>query len=223
MNKTFFGSPVVPEGMRHTLPDYGQSYPWSNKVITSIIEKQPDWIRNKLMSPIEFENYIRAYTGSIGGFVLDIMDVNSDLFSDTKRPDKRWDELPWIKRFFSFDPAKYTRAEAEFYKLKKRSSQAINQFRKFKDEFKTELLQDFLESQENRELLALSPRLERWGKIISELNKQRNQIYNAPNMSGTRKRELLNMIERKSGNIFDKIMNELEGKNLDVLDDTIFQ
>ena len=42
-------------------------------------------------------------------------------------------------------------------------------------------------------------------------------------MSGTRKRELLNMIERKSGNIFDKIMNELEGKNLDVLDDTIFQ
>jgi len=223
MNKTFFGSPVVPEGMRHTLPDYGQSYPWSNKVITSIIEKQPDSIRNKLMSPIEFENYIRAYTGSIGGFILDIMDINSDLFSDTKRPDKRWDELPWIKRFFSFEPAKYTRAEAEFYKLKKRSSQAINQFRKFKDEFKTELLQDFLESQENRELLALSPRLERWGKIISDLNKQRNQIYNAPDMSGARKRDLLNMIERKSGKIFDKIMNELEGKNLDVLDDTIFQ
>ena len=31
------------------------------------------------------------------------------------------------------------------------------------------------------------------------------------------------MIERKSGKIFDKIMNELEGKNLDVLDNTVFE
>ena len=223
MNKTFFGSPVVPEGMRHTLPDYGQSYPWSNKIITSVIEAQPDYIRDKLMSPIEFENYIRAYTGTIGGFVLDIMDETSDLFSNTKRPDMRLDEFPWLKRFLSLEPAKYTRAEAEFYELKKKASQAINQYRKFKDEFKTEALKDFLDNKENQELLALSPRLERWGSIISNLNAQRNQIYNTPNMSGAKKRELLNMIERKSGKIFDKIMNELEGKNLDVLDDTIFE
>ena len=88
---------------------------------------------------------------------------------------------------------------------------------------KTEALKDFLDNKANQELLALSPRLERWGRIISKINEQRNQIYNAPNMSGAKNRELLNMIERKSGKIFDKIMNELEGKNLDVLDDTIFE
>ena len=221
-NKTFFGSPIVPEGMKHTIPDYGQSYPWTSKVITSIVEKQPKWLRDKLMSPIEFENYFRAYTGSVGGIILDLIDETSDLFSDVKSPDMRFDEWPFFKRFIQLDPAKYTRAEAEFYELKKRSSQAINQYRKFKDEFKFELLQDFLKDPENQELLMLNARFEAWGKQISVLNKKRNQIYNAPNMSGTRKRELINMIEKQSGRIFDLIMNELEGSNLNVFEDTVF-
>ena len=222
LNKTFFGSPVIPEGMKHTIPDYGQSYPWSNKVITHSIESAPDFIRKRLMSPIEFENYLRAYTGTLGGILLDLFDESSDLFSNTKRPDRRLDEMPFIKRFLQLDPAKYTRAEAEFYELKKKSSQAINQFRKFKDEFKFELLEDFMKDPENQELLMLNGRFESWGKKISALNKRRNQIYNTPNMSGAKKRELLNLIEYQSGRIFDLIMDELEGSNLRVLQNTIF-
>ena len=41
-------------------------------------------------------------------------------------------------------------------------------------------------------------------------------------MSGARKRELLNMLERQSGQIFDLIMDELDGSNLRVLKDTVF-
>ena len=33
---------------------------------------------------------------------------------------------------------------------------------------------------------------------------------------------LINMIEKQSGRIFDLIMNELEGSNLNVLEDTVF-
>ena len=221
-NKTFFGSPIIPEGMKHTIPDFGQSYPWSNKVITAAIENTPPWLREKLMSPIEFENYIRAYTGTLGGYALDLLDESSDLFSDTKRPDKRFDEWPFFKRFLQLDPAKYTRAEAEFYELKKKASQAINQYRKFSDEFKFELLEDFMKDPENVELLQLNGRFEAWGRRVSELNKKRNQIYNTPNMSGTKKKELLNLIEKQSGKIFDSIMNELEDKNLNVLKNTVF-
>ena len=75
---------------------------------------------------------------------------------------------------------------------------------------------------ENQELLMLNGRFESWGKQISALNKRRNQIYNAPNMSGAKKRELLNLIEYQSGRIFDLIMDELEGSNLRVLQNTIF-
>ena len=222
LNETFFGSPIIPEGMKHTIPDYGQSYPWSNRVITAAIERAPHWLRDKLMSPIEFENYIRAYTGTMGGYALDLLDESSDLFSDVKKPDKRFDEWPFFKRFLQLDPAKYTRAEAEFYELKDRASKAINQFRKFKNEFKIELLEDFMKDPENMELLQLNGRFELWGKRISKINKRRNQIYNTSEMSGAKKRAQLDMLEKQAGKIFELIMNELEGKNLDVLDNTVF-
>ena len=41
-------------------------------------------------------------------------------------------------------------------------------------------------------------------------------------MSGAKKRAQLDMLEKHAGKIFELIMNELEGKNLDVLDNTVF-
>ena len=218
MNKTFFGSPVVPDGMKHTIPDYGQSYPWSNRVITAAIESAPPWLRDRLMSPIEFENYIRAYTGAIGGFILDFFDSQSDLFSDIKRPSKRMDELPFMKRFLQLDPSKYTRAEQEFYELKNRASKAINQAKKFKDEFKFELLEDFMKDPENQELMYLNGRLERYSMNIKELNKRRNQIYNLPGISSAKKRAMLDQLEAQSGLIFNLIMDELESMDLEIFE-----
>jgi len=217
LNQTFFGSPIIPEGMKHSIPDYGQSYPWSNKAITAAIENAPSWLRNRLMSPIEFENYIRAYTGAMGGYMLDlIFEPTAYMFSDVERPDKRFDEWPFFKRFLQLDPAKYTQAESEFYELRKRASQAINMAKKFKKEMKFELLKDFIENEENQELLYISPLLESMGKQVSELNKKRNLIWQDKTMSGERKLELKNQIEEQSAVLFDRIMAALESRNLQI-------
>ena len=61
LNKTFFGSPVVSENMKHSLPDYGQSYPWSSNVITSAIENAPPNIRKYLMSGLSKYKYHTCY------------------------------------------------------------------------------------------------------------------------------------------------------------------
>ena len=216
LNQNFFGSPIIPENMKNNIPDYGQSYPWSNKAITKAIENAPSWIRDKLMSPLEFENYWRAYTGAIGGFALDLLDEGVDLFSDVKAPDKRLDELPFLKRFLQLDPAKYSKAEAQFYKLRKESSKIIAQAKKFKDEFKFELLEDLMSDKKNKELFFINGRLEIYGRQIAQLNKKRNQIINAPEMSGAKKRMLLNELESASGKIFDGIMSELQSQQLEI-------
>lgn len=216
MNKSFFGTQIIPDNMKSTLPDYGQSYPWSNKMITTAIENAPPVIRKRLMSPIEFEHYFRAYTGAIGGFFLDFVDETSYLFSDTKKPSKRLDELPWLKRFLQLDPTKFSRAEQEFYELRRRSQQAFNQAKKFKNELKFELLDDFLKDDENKELLQINGILESYARRVTDLNKKRNDIYKAPNMSPSRKRALLDDIEAASGELFDKIMNELEASDLEI-------
>ena len=220
-NKTYFGSPIIPEGMRHSIPDYGQSYPWSNKVITSAIENAPPWLRNKLMSPIEFENLFRAYTGTIGTYFLDLLDTSSELFTDVELKDWRADEYPILKRFLTLDPAKYTSYEQRFYELKKQASQAYNQAKKFKDEFKFELLNEFYNQKENQELISLYPQLERWSRMISDLNRKRNRIQNLPDMSGQRKKVLIDEIEKETSLIFDAIMSDLENRNLTIFEPMI--
>tara|TARA_R110000765_G_scaffold156342_1_gene259274 strand:- start:564 stop:4412 length:3849 start_codon:yes stop_codon:yes gene_type:complete len=216
LNQNFFGSPIIPENMKNNIPDYGQSYPWTSKSITKSIENAPAWLRNKLMSPLEFENYWRAYTGAIGGFALDLIDEGTDLFTDVKSADRRLDELPFLKRFLQLDPAKYTKAEAQFYELRKKSSMLVAQAKKFKNEFKFELLEELMSDRENQELFNIHGRLEMFGKQIAQLNKKRNQILNLPNMSGARKRMLLDELESASGKIFNGIMTELQSQQLEI-------
>jgi hypothetical protein len=207
--------------MKHSIPDYGQSYPWSNKAITSAVENAPPWLRNRLMSPIEFENFFRAYTGTIGGYFLDLLDTGMELHTDVELKDWRLDEYPILKRFLTLDPAKYTSYEQRFYELKKKATQAVNQAKKFKDEFKFELLNEFMLDEKNQELMALSPILEQYSRMISDYNRQRNIIQNAPQYSGETKKIMIDQIEGQVSIIFDKIMTDLENRNLKVFEPMI--
>lgn len=215
-NKTFFGSPVISENMKNSLPDYGQSYPWTSKSITSAIENTPPSIRKLLMSPIEFENYYRAYTGAVGGYVLDLIDETVDIFSDAKMPDKRLDEYIFVKRFLQLDPAKFTQAEADFYEFKKQASQAFNQMKKFKDEGKVELLKEFLSDPKTKELVAISPQLENLSLKASKTNKERNRIINDKAMTGAAKRFKIDLLEKQMAIYFKDIMDAIDEADLEV-------
>jgi len=215
-NKTFFGSPVISPNMQNSLPDYGQSYPWSSKSITAAIEGAPPGIRKFLMSPIQFENFWNAYTGAMGGYLLDLVDETFDVFSDAKMPDKRLDEFIFIKRFLQLDPPKFTQAEADFYRFKAEASKARNQMMKFKDEGKVELLKEFVEDPENLELLSISGRLENYGRTAAKFNAQRNLIIQDKNMSGAMKKFKLSQLDKIMADFFDKIMQGIDDMDLEV-------
>jgi len=215
-NKTFFGSPVISPNMQNSLPDYGQSYPWSSKSITAAIENAPPGIRKFLMSPIQFENFWNAYTGAMGGYLLDLVDETFDIFSDTKMPDKRLDEFIFVKRFLQLDPPKFTQAEADFYRFKAQASKAKNQMMKFKDEAKVELLKEFLDDPENRELLDISGKLENYGRRAAKFNTDRNLIIQDKKMSGAMKKFKLSQIDKGMANFFDVIMQGIDDMDLEV-------
>ena len=134
--------------MRNSLPDYGQYYPWGSKSITAAVESSPLWLKKSglLMSPIEFENYYAAYTGAVGRIILDFMiDPIFDIFSEGERVDKRFDEYIFFRRFIQLDPNKFTQAEADFYKLKKQSSEISNVIKAYQKDEKFVLLKEFVE------------------------------------------------------------------------------
>ena len=89
-------------------------------------------------------------------------------------------------------------------------------YKKFSKEMKFELLDEFLKTPENQELLSISPKLEYWGRQIQDLNRRRNQIYEHPDLSSERKRELINELEQVTGTVFDQIMDNLLSEDLDI-------
>jgi len=220
LNKTFFGSPVISQALKNNVPDYGQSYPWSNKAITAAIENAPPWLQKNLMSPVEFENYFRAYTGTIGSYFLELLDTGSDIVSNNELPDWRLDQFPIVKRFLQLDPSSYTQAEQEFYELKSYVTKASGQAKKYEREKKIKLLQNFMSDPENIELLAIRSDMENWGKQIQLLLNKRDELYTLSKdvMDGAQKADIADELEREAAILFDNIMNSLESMDLKVFE-----
>ena len=213
-NENFFGSPIVPEGMKNSLPDFGQSYPWTSRAITHAINSVPLRIRKHLMSPIEFENYYRSYTGTIGGYLLDLVDEGVDLIDEGEEADYRWDELPVLKRFLTLNPTKFSSAEQRFYEFKKIAVQAKAQLAKFQKDFEYKLLEEFINDPIYKELIGFSAKVEELGMRLSDLNSQRNLILNNKTMSGAEKLENKNKIQEASSIILEKFMEALVDADL---------
>ena len=88
--------------------------------------------------------------------------------------------------------------------------------KKFKDEQKFDLLQDFMADPENQELMMINGRLEAIAGKLSAMNRQRNKVINDKTLKGDAKRKILDEYEKVSGQIFDSIMKELESQDLEI-------
>ena len=222
LNRNFFGSPVISQALKNNVPDYGQSYPWSNKAITAAIENSPPWLQKSglLMSPVQFENYFRAYTGTIGSYFLDLLDTGSDIISDNELPDWRLDQFPLVKRFLQLDPSSYTQAEQEFYELKAYVNTTAGLAKKYEKEKKIKLLQNFMSDPENIELLSIRSDMENWGKQIQLLLNKRDELYTFPKdvMDGAQKADIADELEKEAAMLFDNIMNSLESMDLEIFE-----
>jgi hypothetical protein len=129
-------------------------------------------------------------------------------------PDKRLDELIFVKRFLQLDPIKFTQAEADFYRLRKEADKAVNIAKKFKEEGKVELLQELYEDPEFLNLVGLSPKLEAVGRKVQGVNRQRNAIINDESLSAEAKRFKIDMLEKQLANLFKELMDYIDENDL---------
>ena len=172
------------------------------------------------MSPVQFENYFRAYTGTIGSYFLDLLDTGSDIISDNELPDWRLDQFPLVKRFLQLDPSSYTQAEQEFYELKAYVNTTAGLAKKYEKEKKIKLLQNFMSDPENIELLSIRSDMENWGKQIQLLLNKRDELYTLPKdvMDGAQKADIADELEKEAAMLFDNIMNSLESMDLEIFE-----
>ena len=181
-NYSFFtGRAIVPQGLQNVAPEY-QVGPSTTKTFEAIGKELGQ-------SPIMLEHLWQGYTGTMGMYMVDAIDSIINLNSDVPKASKRFEQMPFIKRF-ALDP-EARGSVSSYYDLKDSVDQAVRTSNLLE---KTGNYQDIGEyMQENAGLLATDDYVKSMDKSMKDLQNEAT-IVRSSGMSADEKRDALKAI-----------------------------
>lgn len=179
-NYSFFtGRAIVGQGMDGVAPEF-QVTPGTSKLATALGSATG-------LSPMKIDALLKGYTGTIGTYASDLMDAIFDLGADAPKASKRFEQMPFFKRF-AIDPQARGQVTA-YYDLKNEVDQIVrtsNYLEKTMD-FKNwgEYMQD------NMKMLAVRSYVLDMEKTMKQFREMKNLINISTTMTGDQKKDML--------------------------------
>ena len=180
--------PIVGQGMGDVAPEF-QVGPGTSKA-AEILGKQLG------MSPMKIDHILKGYTGTMGTYMVDATDLVMEQFGDSTKANKRFEQLPIIKRF-ALDPEARGTVTA-YYELK----DAVDTFTRTSNLLeKTSKPEEFVKYvRENAGMLGVKDYVLDLEKEMKELREMRRTIASS-SMDGEQKKNLLTTIGRAENNL----------------------
>jgi hypothetical protein len=214
-NKNLFtGNPIVNLSMSG-LEDKYQASPWTSPAAQKIGEAMPDW-SGPFQSPLRIQHAIRAYTGTVGLYTLNAVDwmIRQADGSLPEAPTKHWWERPVISRVVkgNTDISRYNKYEEKLYEAIAESDKAQRTFNMLAKQQRIDEAREFAKKRlhlinpdidpktgQPREKDAFTVRkaLNEVRQELRELNEAQRSVYVDANMSGDKKRKLLDDLTKK--------------------------
>jgi hypothetical protein len=194
-DRSFFtGKPLVPDYMDKQLLSKYQYTTYTSEVAKAISRAINIMVgdHTKLDSPIIIDNFIRAWTGSLGRFVVELTDKGLVEFGIIKDPIKPTDSLtiiPGIKAFNLRDPSGQSEFITDFYKELNKIEKEVNSIiiLEKRGEFKEALkLREKINMKNKNVLQLLTIR-----DALSGINYSIRNIHNTKKYTADEKRELI--------------------------------
>lgn len=188
-NYSFYtGRNIVGAGMEGVAAE-AQKGPNTSKIATFLGEGLG-------ISPIKVDHMIKGYTGTIGTYMVDLMDSIGDLNSESPKAAKRFEQLPVWKRF-SLDPEAKGTVTA-YYKLKDAVDETVRTINLLERTGRYDELSVY--AQENAKMFASRQYISSMEKQMKTLREAALQINNS-SMSATEKRDALSTINQAQINM----------------------
>lgn len=179
---------IVGQGMQDVAPQF-QIGPGTSKTA--------EWIGEKLgMSPMKIDQLIKGYTGTMGGYVIDVVDAISNEFADVPKASKRFEQMPIIKRFV-LDP-EARGSVTQFYELQKSVDTFVRTSNLLEKTARPEEYAKYVE--ENLGMLAAKDYVQETEKVMKELRDMKRTISSL-DMPPDEKRDLLLDLGRAETNL----------------------
>jgi hypothetical protein len=181
-NFSFFtGRAIVPAGLENVAPEY-QVGPSTSKTFEALGGALGQ-------SPIMLEHLWKGYTGTIGMYLVDVVDSVANTQSDSPKAAKRFEQMPLIKRFALDPEARGT--VTSYYDLKNSVDQAVRTENLLEKTGNYESLGDYMT--DNAGLLATHDYILQMDKQMKELQENATLVRNS-SMDAESKRDILKTI-----------------------------
>jgi hypothetical protein len=183
-NYSFYtGRNIVGAGMEGVFPEF-QKGPSTSKVATLLGEQLG-------ISPMKVDHMIKGYTGTIGTYMVDVIDSIGDLNSESPKAAKRFEQMPVIKRF-AVDPEAKGQVTA-YYKLKDAVDETVRTINLLERTGRYEELAEY--GQKNAKLFASRQYISGMEKQMKQMREAALQV-NSSTMSAEEKRATLSAINQ---------------------------
>ena len=115
-NFSFFTMrPIVGQGLEGLQPAY-QVGPGTSRLAEGLGEMTKGMAKELQVSPMKIDQLISGYTGTMGMYLMNLMDAVYDMNTDSPKPARRFEQMPLIRRF-AVDPEARGNVTA-YYELK---------------------------------------------------------------------------------------------------------
>ena len=152
------------------------------------------------LSPIQIDHLFKGYTGTLGTYFVDAVDVVINANSDIKSPTKRFEQMPFIRRF-ALDPDARGNVTA-YYDFKNAVDEVVRTSNLLE---RTGKVEDLVEYQmNNMPLLASKDYVNDLYKTMKEFNDMKRMVRMSP-MDPDDKRDIILAIEQSENALLGQI------------------
>ena len=194
-NYSFYtGRPIIGQGMEGVAPQY-QIGTGTSPIFQKLGKELG-------ASPMELEHIYKGYTGSMGMYLVDLMDAIGAVNGDSPKAAKRFEQMPVIKRFAIDPEARGT--VTSYFELKKEVDQAVRTVNFLERTMKGEELGEY--TKENAKLLMSRDILSGMDQTMDQINEWVNMVRSS-NMSPEAKRDALSALTNAANGLTANVQN----------------
>ncbi len=212
---TFTGRPIVPFSTEGLLPEYQYSEytTETSKAISNMIAAVPGF-KTKAPSPAVLDNYIRAWTGGVGQYALQLADaalIKAGVVQDPIKPEDTLADIPVVKAFVIRHPSATAQSIQDFYDNFSENQQVISTIRFLAKQGDFENLQKELNLEENSDKLI---NLQGIKQALSTISKMVRMVNKNPDFTPPEKRQMIDglyntmILTAKRGNMLVRELDE---------------
>jgi hypothetical protein len=191
-NKSFFtGNPIVSRANEGLLPEdqYTEYTSETAKALGKVIGSMPNMKENAFASPQILENYIKGWTGTLGGYALQLADqalIKSGAVPDPVKPEDTLADIPFVKAFVVRYPSAGAQPIKDLYELQRSNAKYINSMKLRAKEQNIPGVEDILANNQDKLL-----NLDKAADAVTAQAKAARMIFKNKDMSPTEKRQLI--------------------------------